>query len=208
MTRHGVVTAELVGRRFFWRPGQQTYGKWAAYRRLNALARLGLVLSAKPYAHEPAALRVTRQGARIADVGIRPAPLVISQLRHTLAVVALAEFLLAQHRGAELVTERELRAHRYRDIRAGVDRSDGRTPDAVLRIPSDGPGAQGVVSVAIELDLSRKDRRALERVIHQYDHEDVDIVWWYVAANRVQRTRAIVRELAAEDRIEVRPWRA
>jgi hypothetical protein len=208
MTRHGVVTAELVGRRFFWRPEQKTYGKWAAYRRLAALAQLGLVLSDKPYAHEPAALRVTREGARIADVGIRPAPLVISQLRHTLAVVALAEFLLAEHRGAELLTERELRAERYRQRREGVDRSQGRTPDALLRIPTKGAGAQGIKTVALELDLARKDRRALERMVRQYDHEDIDVVWWYVAPGRVERTTEIVRSLDAQDRIEVRPWRA
>lgn len=207
MTRHGVVTAELVGRRFFWRPEQRTYGKWAAYRRLAALANLGLVLSDKPFAHKPAVLRVTREGARIADVRLRPAPLVLSQLMHTLAVVLLAERLRFEHRGAELVTERELRAHRYKERRtAERDSSHGRTPDALLHIPSKGVGAEGVTRVAVELDLARKDRRALERMIHQYDHEDVDAVWWYVAPARVQRTQALVRELDADDRIEVRAW--
>ena len=43
MTRHGVVTAELVGRRFFWRPAVNDYGKWAAYRRLRALRRDGAI---------------------------------------------------------------------------------------------------------------------------------------------------------------------
>jgi hypothetical protein len=212
MTRHGVVTAELVGRRFFWRSDLKTYGKWAAYRRLAALRELGLVLSDKPYAHEPAVLRVTREGARIADVGLYPAPLVLSQLRHTLAVVGLAEFLLAQHRGAELLTERELRAQRYRERRDGADTSRGRTPDALLRIPAAGGGkgkaasTQEVVTVAVELDLARKDRRALERMVRQYDHERVDVVWWYVAPDRVERTRAMVAELDAQDRVEVRPW--
>ena len=103
ITRHGVVTAELVGRRFFWRPDRTHYGKWAAYRRLQALAELGLALNDKPYAREAEVIRVTRDGARIADVGLRPAPPVISQLRHSLAVVALAEFLAAkrEHKGAD-----------------------------------------------------------------------------------------------------------
>ena len=136
------------------------------------MERLGLILRDKPYAQEPAVLRVTREGARIADVGIRPAPLVLSQLRHTLAVVLLAEGLAAQHRGSELLTERELRAERYRLRRQGVDTSTGRTPDALLRIPAKGPGAQGITRVAVELDLARKDRRALERMVHQYDQEE------------------------------------
>jgi hypothetical protein len=62
------------------------------------------------------------------------------------------------------------------------------------------------VTVAVELDLARKDRRALERMVRQYDHERVDAVWWYVAPQRVDRTRAIVTGLDAQDRIEVRPW--
>jgi hypothetical protein len=208
MTRHGVVTTELVGRRFFWRPETKTYGKWAAYRRLAAMERLGPILRDKPFANEPSVLRVTREGARIADVGIRPAPLVLSELRHTLAVVLLAEALTAQHPGSELLTERELRAERYRLRTQRVDTSLGRTPDALLRIRRKGRGAQAVKRVAVELDLTRKDRRAMERMIHQYDQEDeIDEVWWYVIPARMERTRIVVSDLAAADRFEVREWR-
>jgi hypothetical protein len=208
ITRHGVVTTELVGRRFFWRPSKKDYGKWATYRRLRALRELGLVLSNKPLADRPAVLRVTREGARIADVGLRPAPLVLSELRHSLAVVWLTEYLLAENAGTELTTERELRAQRYRELRDGVrEVEEGRAPDALLRIPTN-ESAQGVMTVAVELDLSRKDRRAMDRMIRQYDHEsDIDKVWWYVTQGRVERTRALVSDLNAEDRFEVRQWR-
>jgi hypothetical protein len=208
MTRHGVVTAELVGKRFFWRTDRNGYGMWAAYRRLRALRDLGLILSDKPFAHAPAVLRVTREGARIADVGIRPAPLVVSQLRHSIALVWLTEYLLAEYPGAELTTERELRAQRHRELSEGMRNTEqGRTPDAVLRIPTDGAGAEGVVTVAVELDLTRKDRRAMEHMVRQYDYEPVDRVWWNVTPARLDRTRALVRELRADDRIEVRAWR-
>jgi hypothetical protein len=209
MTRHGVVTAELVGRRFFWRPRVKDYGKWAAYRRIRALRELGLVLSDKPLLNHPAVLRVTREGARIADVGLRPAPLVISELRHSLAVVVLTEYLLAEHRGAELVTERELRAERYRELREGARQTEqGRTPDGLLHIPKKGKATGGLETIALELDLTRKDRRAMERMIRQYDRERVDRIWWYVTPPRVERTRNLVRELRAQDRIEVLEWRA
>jgi hypothetical protein len=206
MTRHGVVTAELVGRRFFWRPDTKTYGKWAAYRRLRALGELGLVLTDKPFAALPAALRVTREGARLADVGLRPAPLVLSQLRHSFAVVVLSEFLLADNPGAELTTERELRAERYRELREGTRKTGvGRCPDALLALPAtDSTPAR---SIAVELDLTRKDRRTIERMIGAYDHErDVDAVWWYVAPGRVKGVSNMVRSRKADDRIEVRPW--
>jgi hypothetical protein len=193
---------------FFWRPQQKTYGKWAAYRRVRALRDLALVLSNKPFADFPAALRVTREGARIADIGLRPAPLVVPQLRHTIAVVKLTERLLFEHRGAELVTEREMRAERYRELREGEREPErGRTPDALLRIPTKGAGAQGIKTVAVELDLSRKDRRAMERMIRQYDRERVDQIWWYVTPPRVGRITQFVREWNADDRIEVRVWR-
>jgi hypothetical protein len=208
MTRHGVVTTELIGRRFFWRADAKDYGKWAAYRRIRALQTLGLVLSDKPFVDMPAVLRVTREGARIADVGLRPAPLVPSQLRHSIELVWLTEYLLAENAGAELTTERELRAQRHHELSEGTREPDeGRTPDAVLLIPTTGAGAQSVLTVAVELDLSRKDRRAMERMVYQYDHERVDRVWWYVTAARLERTHELVRELRAEDRIEVRAWR-
>ncbi len=209
MARHGVVTAELVGRRFFWRSAANDYGKWAAYRRLRSLRELGLVLSNKPLADRPSVLRVTREGARIADVGLRPAPLVLSELRHSLAVVWLTEYLLAENAGAELTTERELRAQRYRELRDGArEAEEGRAPDALLRIPTNDASPQGVMTVAVELDLSRKDRRAMDRMIRQYNHEsDIDKVWWYVMPGRIERTRALVSDLNAEDRFEVRQWR-
>lgn len=210
IARHGVVTAELVGRRFFWRPERRDYGKWAAYRRLRALGELGYVQSNKPFAHRSAVLRVTREGARIADVGLRPATLVLAELEHTLALVALTEYLLFEYRGAELTTERELRAQRYRALRDGVRETEvGRTPDALLRLPTKSSvGAQGVETVAIELDIKRKDRRTMESVVRRYDHEAVDRVWWYVPRARVARTREVVELLHAEDRFEVRTWPA
>jgi hypothetical protein len=207
IARHGVVTTELIGRQFFWRPDAEDYGKWAAYRRVRALQTLGLVLSDKPFVDMPAVLRVTREGARIADVGIRPAPLVVSQLRHSIALVQLTDDLLAENAGAELTTERELRAERYREQKEGMRETEqGRTPDALLRIPTADAGTQDMMTVAVELDLTRKDRRAMERMVRQYDYENVDRIWWYVTPPRVERTRELVRELRADDRIEVRVW--
>jgi hypothetical protein len=207
VTRHGVVTADLVGRRFFWRPELGTYGQRATYRRLNALCRLGVILDKKEYGTPHKVVRATRKGARLADVGIRPAPFVLSELQHTLAVVALSEYLLHQHPDAELVTERELRGQRLREILAGTrEHGLGRVPDAVLHFPQQGGPDGATTTVAIELDLTRKDQRALERIVSQYAYERFDRVWWYVKPFRVERMRTIVRSLQAQNRMEVYPW--
>lgn len=207
IARHGVVTAELVGRRFFWRPDRNTYAKWAAYNRLTALERMRLIVRTRSYGYPIPVLRVTREGARIADVGVGPAPLVHSELRHTIALVWLSEYLLNENAGAQLTTERELRAERYRQRREGKqDLEQGRAPDALLRLPSSQTEGRDVETVAVELDVSRKDRRAMERMVHQYDRENVDRVWWFVRTVRVERARQVVRELRADNHIEVRAW--
>ncbi len=136
MARHGVVTAELVGRRFFWRPQENDYGKWAAYRRLRALRELGLILSNKPLADRPAVLRVTREGARIADVGLRPAPLVLSELRHSLAVIGDHAVLVGNlpSRALKLVTE--WAGLHHEELEADWQHvQDGTTPEPIDPLP-------------------------------------------------------------------------
>lgn len=208
MTRHGVTTTEQVAVKFFWREELRRPGLFAAYRRLAALRQLGLVISDKKFVDRPAALRVTQEGARLADVGVAPAPLVLSQLHHSLQLVDLTEAILREHPEAELNTERELRAEQYRQRQDGTrPKGRGRGPDAIVRLPKKGGRKDEVETIAVELDISRKDRREMERMITAYDYEKVDRVWWYVTPERMERVQEVVRALRAERRIEVRPWR-
>jgi hypothetical protein len=205
ITRHGVVTADLVGRRFFWRPELHTYGARATYRRLNTLCRLGLILDKREYGAPHHVVRTTRAGARLAAVGIRPAPFVLHELHHTLAVVTLGEYLLFENPGAELTTERELRVQRLQQTLAGTRQHGvGRIPDAALLLRPDAQGRRA--RVAVELDLTRKDQRTIENIIRQYAYEDFDRVWWYVKPFRVERMQNVVRSLHAGHRVEVQPW--
>jgi hypothetical protein len=210
------VTPSLIGHRFFWRDERGTYGERAVRHRLAALSRLGLIIRdynpfSAPTLHgrREEIIRASREGARIADVGLRPAPFVVSELRHTIALVKLCETLLANNPTAELLTERELRAERYRDLRRG-DREigTGRAPDALLRIPTGEPSVRRVAVIAVELDMSRKDARAMERMLREYDRETVDRVWWFVSADRLQRTRQFVKEMRRENRVQVFQWPA
>ena len=213
ITRHGVVTTELVARKFFWRPQERSFGRWATLRRLRVLEGLGLLLRDKPFAHYPDVIRVTTHGARLADVGVRAAPLVMAELRHTLAVVRLTETLVVANPAAELITERELRGFRHRERQAGRRTTGtGRCPDALLLLPTGGAGDRAMLRVAIELDRVRKDLDSMEAMIHAYDHElGVGMIWWYVPTTHVARVSELVKALRATGRIEVRetpPWLA
>lgn len=220
ITRHGTVTAEQVARRFHPRPTSQTgYSEWAAKNRIAALSNLGLILrNSNPYSTRRGGgqqiLRASSDGARIADVGVSPAPLVMSQLRHSLTLVSLTEFLLERYPDATLTTERELWVQEYRRrYHSGTAPRAFRLPDAVLTIPkpaADPNGSQDSLRVAVELDLSRKDRRALESIIDRYHKMSFDKIWWYVKDERVGAVTAVVKELASENQFEVLPvrWQA
>ena len=211
IARHGVVTTDLVARRFFWRQDIGRPGTRAAYRRVRILEGLGLVLRDRPFVWAADVLRISGQGARVADVGLRPAPLVLAELRHTILVVWVTEYLLARIPGAELVTERELRAQRYRErLAEDVPTDRGRIPDALLRVPVILPFS-APQTIALELDRVRKDSRTMVHIIRDYNRNlDVDLVWWFVSAGRVERVRELVRGQGAQHRIqvwEVPTWR-
>lgn len=196
--RHGVVTEAQVASRFFSRESGSV-GVWASYRRLRILRQLGMVQRDPTYWKQPHVLRLTRSGAKLADVDLRPAKIVYAELRHVLAVVDLLERLLAANPAARLTTERELRAERHRMRQAGHVGVLGRMPDGVLTWP-DGRSA------AVELDLTSKRERDIVAIVDSYAVAAFTKVWWFVPAPRVERLRRIFSEQNAADLIEVWPW--
>ncbi len=205
ITRHGVVTPEQVAHRYF-------SGQSAAYRRLRKLIGLTLIRRDPTYYRAPFVLRVTAAGARVADVGVGPAELVLAAVRHSLALVTLTESLLAQHPGARLITEREFRAAHLRLLREGTTEPCPRIPDGVLILSPD----EGRTRVALELDLTPKRQFALTRVIDAYattftptvgEETGFGQVWWFVAGGAAERVRALVHDKRADDFMIVRDWR-
>ncbi len=197
--RHGVVTPAQVAAHFFARDGG-TVGEWAAYRRLRKLEQMGMLRRDRTFWREAMVLRLTTDGARFADVDVRPARLVLSEIRHSLAVVDLLESLLAQDpNGMALVTEREIRVGRRRDLRADPTRiGTGRIPDAELH--HDGQ------RIAVELDLTPKRSAMYEDILNSYMTQRYDAVWWYVPARVVPRLQGIVDAIQADDIVSVEPW--
>jgi hypothetical protein len=175
------------------------------YERIRKLDELRLLERHPPvWFKGPKLVRVTRVGAEMADMGLRPAPIAPNSIimRHSLAVVDLTEDLLGEYADAELVTERELR----RDHRRGEGRTDrqgrvSRFPDAVLKFP-DGR------AISLELDLSRKGPVRTREKVQAFLWQQGVKVWWYCAAPDIFReVRRAVEQEKADDVIEVRTWR-
>lgn len=198
--RHGVVTPPQLARHFFTRD-EGTVGESAAYRRLRKLEELGLIREDRTFWREANVLRLTGAGARLADIDVGPARLVLAEVRHTLAVVDLVEALLANSaKGTTLRTERELRVERRRQLKDGTRRTGrGRVPDALL-IRTDGK------KVAIELDTTPKRSLDLQRILIAYLQERYDRIIWYVVPRQVEKLAEIVRRQRADDVVEVRAW--
>lgn len=210
--RRGVVTAQQVAKRWFGAAGGlggTGSGEWAAWRRLRALEKHGLIRRDNWYWKQPQAIRLTGAGAKLAaetdpeekfDLG--PARLVLAEIRHTLKLVDLVEQLLAQHRGSSITTERELRAKERRELRAGTRRKGegGRTPDGVLHLKSG-------ENVALELDRTDKRIKDYEAIIAAYKSGPYQKIWWFVSRRKVEKLRDIVAMDAwARNRIEVGEW--
>jgi hypothetical protein len=203
--RHGVVTPAQVARRFFTREGGNV-GQWAAYRRLRKLEDMGLTREDRTFWREPNVLRLTRAGARLTDIEVGPARLVLAELRHTLALVDLIEWLLHNSpKGTEIRTEREMRAERRRELTRGTRKPGrGRVPDAVFIAPPDKSGRRA--TVAIELDITPKRTRDLEDILRAYIQERHNRIIWYVLPRQQDKLKEIVRKEKADDVVEVRVW--
>lgn len=200
--RYGVVTTAQVERHFFT-------GERAAYRRVRALLALGLLRRDMTFWKEPAVLRVTPAGARLVNLPVAPAELVLAEVRHSLALVDLTEQLLAESSGAHVLTERELRADALRARRQDRDYTGyARIPDALLVQPTG-------LKTAVELDLTSKRTAEVLRMIDAYTHMftrnperlGVAQVLWYVLPADVARVRNCVAAKESDGYMTVRAWR-
>lgn len=204
VTRHGVVTAEQIARRFF-------SGQSATYRRLRKLIGLGLIRRDPTHYREPFVIRVTPAGARVAGIGVGAADLHLADVHHALALVDLSDRLVSEHPSAILITEREYRATLLRALRAGRRARMSRITDRVLHLAPE----EGATRVAIELDLTNKRLYGLTRIITAYtdafdprpDGDGFGAVWWYVNPSAVMRVRAAVKHAHAGDFMTVVEWR-
>ena len=189
MTRHGMVTASQISRRFFG-------SLKVTWRRLLQLERLGLIRRDRVWVGMPRVVRATPLGVRLADVDLGPAPLDYVRLRHHLAVVDLSEELLRGSPEARWVTERELRRN-HADLR-GDDGSRARMPDGLLVLAAR--------RIAVELDLTPKRSRRLDDLVGLYAADrTVDAVWWFLPSETAaRRMRDVIHGRGLENLVEAR----
>jgi hypothetical protein len=175
------MTVEQVARRHFAGVGR-------AANRLADLVAAGHVRVERLGFHGRASYLTTPAGARLADVGLPAARYAPTTVRHRLAVVDLADALLARHPGAAWVCERELRRDGMTTVR---DRRRGQllsgtphAPDGVLVLPDGPPGG-----IAVELELSAKREAEYARILRWYGAAlDYRRVWWFCATPALART--------------------
>lgn len=205
--RHGIVTVEQIARKFF----PPSARKSVAHLRVQKLCQATppLLQRDTTYYRQPSVIRVTTAGARLANVGIQPARLVLTEVNHALGIVDLVEAISQQYPDATVLTERERRAERYREKRAGHRKATGRIPDAVFVFPEEKGRKQDrnkAETVAIELDRTARRRMDAETVITAYIAEQYDQVWWYVRPSRVEATTSLTKRMKVDDFITVLPW--
>jgi hypothetical protein len=185
------MTVDQVARRHFSGTGR-------AANRLADLAAAGHVRVERLGFHGRASYLTTPAGARLADVGLPAARYAPTAVRHRLAVVDLADALLARHPGAVWISERELRRDGMRIVR---DRRRGQllsgtphAPDGVLVLPGGSTGG-----VAVELELSAKREAEYARILRWYGAAlDYRRVWWFCATPTLVRK---VAELVERERM-------
>lgn len=163
--RHGAVQAQHVMTRF-------SIGRTAAYRRLHELVEYGLIRRHRLLYNDAALLTATPDGLRWADLhGLTPTRISLVLVPHTIASAALAALLEPDLTDQRLLSDREHRAAERAAARplasaimgsGGGDLGTLHRPDLVL------VGADGQPMTAIEIELTLKTKRRLERILRGY----------------------------------------
>lgn len=204
--RHRFASAPQIAR-WSGRPAK------VAYRRLAALRSRELVAYERPTIDHGVYV-ATRAGLRLAGLELPAASVDIRCFHHDRALLDLALDLEAK--GAELVTEREMRHHdegakgRVGESRYGIVLPGGAEhgglhyPDLII-LPAD-PESGGVV--AVEVERTAKNRARLERILAGYARaRHVAEARYYVPSRRIaDYLGRTARAVGADPIVNVVEW--
>ena len=181
-------------------------GRTAAYRRVAALIKAGLLERLCLLRGEPSLLRATRAGLRYAGLGFGVAVISPGSVDHWLRCVSMA-LLLGEEFGVErILSERELRLIERIEERAVFSAKVGELPSGApsLHRP-DLAIVGGEGPVAVEVELTPKAPRRLEGLIRAWRRASwVSEVRYYCEPGATRRgVERAVRKAHAEERIRV-----
>jgi hypothetical protein len=204
--RLGAVTAEALAER-------DGCTREAACSRLNAAARAGLLLSARPLQGRPALYTATADGLRAAGLErLEPGCVSAANAAHAIACVDVAVTLEDAYPDHRVVGERGLRGEESDGVAlasAILDRrADGsqvlHRPDLVLWPISQKRGAEAPWPVAVEVELTVKAPDRLVEICRAWADSDCVASTLYFAAPEVLRPlRRAVEKADADEWIVV-----
>jgi hypothetical protein len=201
--RQGAVRAEHVMTRF-------SIGRTVTYRRLHELVELGLVRRHRLLYNDGGLLTATADGLRCAGLDrLTPARLSLALVPHMIASAALAAELEPRLRDGTLFSDRE---HRAAEDAAGE-------PIASAIIGSHQNGHQGLHGpdfalvrrngeeiVAVEVELTLKNRTRLERILRGYlRNQNLTLVRYHAAPPIADAVRRAARAVGADAILELAP---
>ncbi len=168
INRFGFVDARFVSLYFNWH-------KKLAYRRLNKLLKNNFLEYEWIFQGLPGVYRVTRGGAELSQDHLQPIRKInLATYEHQIQVMNLSLQLLNEY-GGEFVSERDLRHH----LGINMNNSKVHVPDGALIL--------GDERIAIEVELSVKSQRRLEKIFRQYRKDfSYQAVWYFCGSQEVK----------------------
>lgn len=192
----------------------------AAYARLRALRKAGLLVSAQPFNNHPSCYQVTREGLAAVGSDLRePRPIDLAGYRHDVGVAWLA---LAARAGvwgelSDVVCERRMRSHDGRLRRSELQDAEPAARYGI-RLGGVGPAGRerlhypdlilvdsGGRRIAVELELTSKGRARRETILGGYAADArVDAILYLVDRKPVGKAvETSARQLGISDLVHV-----
>lgn len=160
--RHGAVSIEHV-------MAALGVGRTAAYRRVQACAKRGLLERLPLLRAEPTLLVATRDGLRYAGLGLPVAVVSPGSVEHWLRCASVALALGEEHGHERVLTERELRVAERIEGKPIASAKLGELPSGHPRLHRpDLAVLDGERPIAIEVELTPKSPRRLEQILRAW----------------------------------------
>jgi hypothetical protein len=163
---HRAATTEQVRQKF-------DMSLLSAKKRLYELKSFEYLIYEKIFHEKPGVYRVGNKGIAVTTDELPPVRIRLGSYEHDLQLVDLA-IALEKKTGARWQTDRQIRHEKGLE---GVG-NKGHSPDGILFLPSG-------EKIAIELELSAKGTKRLEKILRDYSASSYKEVWYFVGSQSI-----------------------